>query len=162
MSRRNKHLIQAFLNEDPTPTGNQVIARVHSPRGNNLHEVELADGSMTLAELPARFRNVIWVKRGSYAVLQPYPGDVGKVWGEIAHVLFPDHVSAMKKRGEWPAEWAAKEQAEEAEAAKDAPAATANEESESDSDDDDELFHNPNRGHRAEDSSDDSDSSDDE
>ena len=67
MSRRKKHSIQTFLSEDPVPEVGQVIARVIAPRGNNIHEVQLPNGATTLAELPPRYRNVIWVKRGTGA-----------------------------------------------------------------------------------------------
>ena len=33
-------------------------------RGNNLHEVECADGKKFLVSMPTKFRKNLWVKRG--------------------------------------------------------------------------------------------------
>jgi hypothetical protein len=46
--------------------GSQTYARSLGPRGNHQHEVEFTDGSKKLVTLPPRFRNVVWLKRGSF------------------------------------------------------------------------------------------------
>jgi len=85
----------------PELTSSQVIARVLGPRGKNMHEVQFADGRTTLAVLPPRFRNLIWVKRGHYVVLDPEATTAEKLGGEIVHVLFPEHVKDLKSQGQW-------------------------------------------------------------
>jgi probable RNA-binding protein EIF1AD len=85
----------------PELTSSQVIARVVGPRGKNMHEVQYADGQTTLAVLPPRFRNLIWVKRGHYVVLDPEATSSDKMGGEIVHVLFPEHVKDLRSQGKW-------------------------------------------------------------
>ncbi|ORZ40991.1 hypothetical protein BCR44DRAFT_1103708 [Catenaria anguillulae PL171] len=68
MMQRKKHAVRNYLAEDPTPQPGQIIARVLVPRGNHLHEVKFPDGTVTLAELPTKFRSIIWVKRDSYVL----------------------------------------------------------------------------------------------
>ena len=78
----------------------QLYARVLGPRGNHEHEVELVDGTKSLATLPPRFRNLIWVKRGHFVIVEPLEGTMSeKVCGEIVHVLFPKHIKALEQAG---------------------------------------------------------------
>ncbi|KAG2183349.1 hypothetical protein INT43_006354 [Umbelopsis isabellina] len=85
----------------PELTDNQLIARVLGPRGKNMHEVQFADGRISLAILPPRFRNLIWVKRGHYVIVDPKATTTEKLGGEIVHVLFPEHVKDLKSQGKW-------------------------------------------------------------
>jgi hypothetical protein len=63
-----KRLTQGLLGACPTPTSAQTIAKVQGPKGQNLHEVCLPNGDLTLCELPTRFRSLVWVKRGRFLV----------------------------------------------------------------------------------------------
>ena len=47
----------------------QTLARVLRATGNNVYSVELPSKESILVELPARFRSTIWIKRGSYVVV---------------------------------------------------------------------------------------------
>lgn len=85
----------------PELTDNQLVARVLGPRGKNMHEVQFADGRTSLAILPPRFRNLIWVKRGHYVIVDPEATATEKLGGEIVHVLFPEHVKDLKSQGKW-------------------------------------------------------------
>ncbi|XP_042746707.1 probable RNA-binding protein EIF1AD [Lagopus leucura] len=67
MSRatKRKHVTREVLEEHVVPAPQQRIVRVLSSPGNNLHEVETADGSRFLASMPPRFRHHVWIKRGA-------------------------------------------------------------------------------------------------
>ncbi|KAI9285798.1 hypothetical protein BC943DRAFT_360011 [Umbelopsis sp. AD052] len=122
----------------PELTSGQVIARVVGPRGKNMHEVQYADGQTTLAVLPPRFRNLIWVKRGHYVVLDPEATSSDKMGGEIVHVLFPEHVKDLRAQGKWPEEFNAN--------ANPTPSSRSNDmNSDSEENSDDDLFVNNNR-----------------
>ena len=41
-----------------------LTVQVLCGRGNNLHEVEAADGCQFLASMPTKFRRNVWIKRG--------------------------------------------------------------------------------------------------
>ena len=92
-----------------------------------------------------------------------------KLGAEIVNVLFPNHIAEMRKSrpAYWPAEWEAREAEAEAErertkqARGTAPASDSDDSESEDGEEDDDLFRNPNRGCRAEDSSSEEESDDD-
>ncbi|KAJ1968166.1 phosphatidylserine decarboxylase 1, partial [Dispira parvispora] len=57
----------------------------------------------TLCKLPTRFRNAVFVKRGSFVIadLGTLDGST-KVGGEIQHVLYPKQIEHIKQQGLWP------------------------------------------------------------
>lgn len=84
------------------PGTQQRYARVLGPRGNHQHEVEFTDGSRTLVTLQPKFRNLVWVKRGHFVIVDPSAGTTSeKVGGEIINVLFPKHIKALEQAGHW-------------------------------------------------------------
>ncbi|KAK8219384.1 hypothetical protein M8818_001119 [Zalaria obscura] len=67
----------------------QSIARVASAAGKNLYHVELPGSKTILVELPARFRSTIWIKRGSFVVVDTttLADRENKLGGEIVNVV---------------------------------------------------------------------------
>ncbi|CAG8442056.1 1307_t:CDS:2 [Diversispora eburnea] len=86
MGRKQKTANQILIT-NPIPTDSQRIARVLGGRGKNLHEVQLPEGS--------------------YVIILPIESEKreNKIWGEIVHVLFPEHVKHLKSEGIWPVEF---------------------------------------------------------
>lgn len=138
---------------DP-PGANQQFAQILKSRGNNLHEVEPAvfpeptqndDDDQTtttdktfLVSMPTKFRKNIWVKRGSFVIIEMI-AEGQKVKGEIARILLPEHIKEFKKDGIWPAKFVPKSNAEQARPSKEP-------ENNSGSDDQDEpIERNTNR-----------------
>ncbi|KAF2482927.1 hypothetical protein BDY17DRAFT_250400 [Neohortaea acidophila] len=115
---RPKRDIQAVALETETPpaalSSNQAIARVKQAAGNNLYRVELpgvgekAEPRELLAELPARFRSTIWIKRGSYVLVDTasLADRDNKLNGEIVNVVRDE--KAWRKMGYWPKDFSAK------------------------------------------------------
>ncbi|KAL1925799.1 uncharacterized protein VTP21DRAFT_682 [Calcarisporiella thermophila] len=130
-----KQLTREVLLDTPSVTPPNFVARVVASRGKNLFDVVLPDKRETLALLPPRFRNLIWVKRGHFVVVDPT--DVaekgGKVEGEIVHVLYPEHVKELKRQGIWPVEF------------DDNQNSLADEKSDESESDDNDIFVNNNR-----------------
>ncbi|OJD40530.1 eukaryotic translation initiation factor eif1a-like protein [Diplodia corticola] len=105
--KRNLHAVEAETLTPPDAlTPAQTVAKVSKAEGNNLYSVELpGDGDTkrtTLVELNARFRSTIWVKRGTYVVV-----DAGtlaerdnKLGGEIINVVRDE--KAWRKMSYWP------------------------------------------------------------
>ncbi|NXN91424.1 EIF1A protein, partial [Rhinopomastus cyanomelas] len=62
MSRvtKRKHVARELLQERVEPAEGQRIVRVLGSPGNNLHEVETAEGSRFLTSMPPRFRHHVW------------------------------------------------------------------------------------------------------
>ncbi|KAK4513218.1 retromer complex subunit Vps35 [Mucor velutinosus] len=125
----------------------QVYARSLGPRGNHQHEVEFIDGEKKLVTLPPRFRNVVWLKRGHYVIVDPTVGISEKVGGEIVQVLFPKNIKDLKAAGKWPEEFS-DSKSEPLQQQQQQPASTKkdmDQDQDEDEDDQDDLFVNNNR-----------------
>ncbi|KAJ5893519.1 hypothetical protein N7495_005210 [Penicillium taxi] len=86
-------------------TETQLIARAIKATGNNIYLIELSNKTQMLVELPARFRSTIWIKRGSYIVIDTKASDEreNKIGGEIINVVLDE--KAWKKASFWPKEF---------------------------------------------------------
>ncbi|KAG9475335.1 hypothetical protein GDO78_003654 [Eleutherodactylus coqui] len=69
--------------------------------GNNLHEVETAEGDRFLASMPTKFRKNIWIKRGDFVIVDPI-AEGEKVKAEIAFIIYKDHQRLLQNEGLWP------------------------------------------------------------
>jgi probable RNA-binding protein EIF1AD len=92
MGRPKRNLL-ATAEETLTPpdalSEGQSIARVTKAAGNNLYNADLPSGRPILVELPSRFRSTIWIKRGSYVVVdtKALADRDNKLDGEIINVV---------------------------------------------------------------------------
>ncbi|KAI4165498.1 MAG: hypothetical protein LQ342_000908 [Letrouitia transgressa] len=66
-----------------------LIARIKKAEGNSLYEVELPSKEALLVELPPKFRSQIWIKRGSFVVVDTaaFTARNNKLDGQIANVV---------------------------------------------------------------------------
>ncbi|KAI9725245.1 MAG: hypothetical protein M1828_003426 [Chrysothrix sp. TS-e1954] len=81
------------------------LARIIQAAGNNLYSAEFASGEVTLVQMPARFRSMIWVKRGSYVVINEMalPNRDNKIGGEIVNIVRDEKL--WRKEAYWPAQF---------------------------------------------------------
>ena len=92
MGRPKRNLL-ATAEETLTPpdalSEGQSIAQVTKAAGNNLYNADLPSGKPILVELPSRFRSTIWIKRGSYVVVdtKALAGRDNKLDGGIINVV---------------------------------------------------------------------------
>lgn len=88
-----KRNLLATIDETLTPPnkleGGHVIARIVKAAGKNLYAVDLSSGDAILVEMPARFRSTIWVKRGTFVVVDTdaYAERENKLGGEIVNIV---------------------------------------------------------------------------
>ncbi|MBA0600203.1 hypothetical protein Gorai_006399, partial [Gossypium raimondii] len=85
----------------------QSVMQVLSLRGSNLIEVIDARGQKSLALFPAKFQKSMWIKRGSFVVVDESGKEKAlesgsKVACIVSQVLFFDQVRALQKSPEWP------------------------------------------------------------
>ncbi|EER38920.1 conserved hypothetical protein [Histoplasma capsulatum var. duboisii H88] len=82
------------------------IAKVIKATGNNVYAVELPSKETVLVELAARFRSTIWVKRGTYVLVDMAAlEDRGnKLSGEIINIVRNE--KEWRKAHFWPKEFA--------------------------------------------------------
>jgi translation initiation factor IF-1 len=88
----SKHHLQVS-NDPPSelkPT--QHITRISKLHGNSLYTVELPSKSELLVELPMKFRNAVWVRRGGFVLIDTEGHTNGKVNGEIMDVVRDEKV----------------------------------------------------------------------
>ncbi|KAJ3071554.1 putative RNA-binding protein eif1ad [Quaeritorhiza haematococci] len=84
--------------QQETTSGGSALtetAETQRPQGNG------TETETILVALPARFKNLVWLKRGSYVIIDATLNNT-KVVGEIVHVLFPDQIKQLKNKGLWP------------------------------------------------------------
>ncbi|NP_001069861.1 probable RNA-binding protein EIF1AD [Bos taurus] len=98
---KRKHVVKEVLGEHMVPSDQQQIMRVLRTPGNNLHEVETAQGQRFLVSMPSKYRKNIWIKRGDFLIVDPIE-EGEKVKAEISFVLCKDHVRSLQKDGHWP------------------------------------------------------------
>ncbi|KAH6882165.1 hypothetical protein BKA58DRAFT_14434 [Alternaria rosae] len=109
---RPKRNVLATIDSTITPPDalapNHAIARITKAEGKNIYAAELPDGKPVLAELEARFRSTVWIKRGSYVVVDTsaLADRENKLDGEIVNVVRDE--KAWRKMSYWPKEFAKK------------------------------------------------------
>ncbi|KAL4919732.1 hypothetical protein BDW62DRAFT_199455 [Aspergillus aurantiobrunneus] len=86
----------------------QEIARVIKATGNNIYSVEFPSKKKALVELPSKFRSTIWMKRGSFVVVDTNALDTrdNKLGGEIVNIVRDE--KAWRKTTYWPKEFVKK------------------------------------------------------
>ncbi|KAJ1950296.1 hypothetical protein DL89DRAFT_269576 [Linderina pennispora] len=172
---RGKYTAQEALETLPEPTPTCPVARVLGPRGQHLHEIAVLQSLTTpeinqrlnptssawfttLAQLPPKYRSVVWVKRGSFVLANLSEQFTDKVGGEIAQVLMAEQVKHLKQTGQWPDQYEAMwEQMMKGQAG-----ATEVEVQSEESDDDPLMAGNPNRQYLGDDETTDDEDSDEE
>ncbi|KAA8533881.1 hypothetical protein F0562_031398 [Nyssa sinensis] len=107
MKGGRKNLKRAAEEETSTLQQGQSIMQVVSLRGSNLIEVMDARGEKSLALFPAKFQKSMWIKRGSFVVVDESGRDEAlesgrKVACIVSQVLFYDQVRVLQKSPEWP------------------------------------------------------------
>lgn len=104
MGKPKRHL-HATIDQTVTPPSelptSHCIARITTAAGNNLYNAELPGGKAVLAELEAKFRSTVWIKRGSYVVLDTcaLSDRDNKLDGEIVNVVRDE--KAWRKMSYW-------------------------------------------------------------
>uniref|UniRef100_A0A9L0I820 Probable RNA-binding protein EIF1AD n=1 Tax=Equus asinus TaxID=9793 RepID=A0A9L0I820_EQUAS len=134
---KRKHVVKEVLGEHMVPSDQQQIVRVLRTPGNNLHEVETAQGQRFLVSMPSKYRKNIWIKR-----------EGEKVKAEISFVLCKDHVRSLQKEGLWPeafSEAAEKQNNRNRQTQPELSAEPQSSGEDSSSEDDSDLFVNTNR-----------------
>lgn len=114
------------MNDLPEPTEGQFVSRILSNQSGSSFEIEIPAKEVTfsvednarsedgfikgVARLPAKFKNLIFVKRGSLVIVEPISHSfVGagalsknKITHEIVHILSEDHVRNLVKKQLFP------------------------------------------------------------
>ncbi|KAG5962186.1 hypothetical protein E4U58_003991 [Claviceps cyperi] len=93
------------LTPPPALEPNQFLVRVVKPQGNNLYACELPDQTPLVLELAQRFRNTIWIKRGSFVLAERYADGLseGRAEGEVVNVVRDEKL--WRKQIYWPKEF---------------------------------------------------------
>lgn len=101
-SNYRKGVVAQTVSSLPVPEAEEKIVRVVSIRGGNLVEVVDAATDSGLAILPAKFRRLIWIKRGDYLIVSS--GDADQIKYIVRYVLYPRQIAHLKAENLWPFE----------------------------------------------------------
>ncbi|KZS10120.1 probable RNA-binding protein EIF1AD [Daphnia magna] len=149
---KRKHVTKEVLDGYVLPAENQKIVKVLGGKGNNLHEVETAEGEKYLVSMPTKFRKNVWIKRGDYVLIQPIQ-EGEKVKAEILAILYGSQIKYIQSQEKWPKEFVLP-------AITDVNPDISTVDTDGSSKSDDDLFVNTNRPQCIYESTDDSDSDD--
>jgi probable RNA-binding protein EIF1AD len=86
----------------PVPNETQLIARVVETLGQSQFKV-LTTTEELLASLPPKFQKTVWIKKGSFVIIELYQSTT-KIEAEIVHILFKDDIKNLKQKKLWPNE----------------------------------------------------------
>ncbi|VVA18554.1 PREDICTED: probable RNA-binding [Prunus dulcis] len=106
MKGGRKNLKRAVEEESLTIKDGHSIMQVLSLRGSNLIEIMDGQGEKSLALFPAKFQRSMWIKRGSFVVVDASGKEKvlesgSKVGCIVSQVLFYEQVRVLKKSPEW-------------------------------------------------------------
>jgi len=102
---KRKHVTREVIDEFVLPDNELQVVKVLASSGNNLHQVETADGENFLVSMPTKFRKNVWIKRGDFVLIRPIKeGD--KVRAEIEHIVYKPQMRYIQSQGKWPAAFA--------------------------------------------------------
>lgn len=114
MGRKNQR--QALQSGPPPELAiSQKIGKVETINGNNIYTVILPDledesisgtaRSLHLVELPPKFRNTMWIRRGGFVLIDcgAFEGRENKLSGEIVTVIHDE--KSWRKMDYWPNEF---------------------------------------------------------
>ncbi|GBG34477.1 S1-like domain-containing protein C146.08c [Hondaea fermentalgiana] len=161
-TKYRKHVETDMLEGLPEPGEGEEIVRVEALCGGNMLEVLSPDGEKALCLLPAKFRKLVWIKRGNFLIASKSDEDYltatgakGRVKYTVVHILFKDQIKHLRQADLWPVsfeeggEGEDEEDEEEGdeEDGEDNHGDNGGEEEDSDIDSMDGMFVNPN--HRA-------------
>ncbi|KAG9454839.1 hypothetical protein H6P81_007743 [Aristolochia fimbriata] len=107
MKGGRKNLKRAVKDDGLVLQVGQSIMQVVSLRGSNLIEVLDAKGVKSLALFPAKFQKSLWIKSGSFVVVDENGREKAlesgsKVACMVSQVLFYEQVRELQKSAEWP------------------------------------------------------------
>lgn len=101
--------------EDSAPQLNaetDLYAKVSESRGKGQFIVTLPDTTQHALYMPPKFRNALWIRRGSFVIVRQYPESKEL---ELMHVLVAEQIKELKREGKWPVEFFAPKMEEESE-----------------------------------------------
>ncbi|GLE10460.1 hypothetical protein PINS_up022582 [Pythium insidiosum] len=116
-SAYRKGVTNKVLHGNPEPQENEQIVRVIALRGGQplrvcicvcVHclQVQDAEGATSLTMLPAKFRKLIWVKRGDFLIVASSDNEVstadgkkGAVTSIVEHILYKDQIKKPSHQG---------------------------------------------------------------
>ncbi|GAV67779.1 eIF-1a domain-containing protein [Cephalotus follicularis] len=107
MKGGRKNLKRAAEDQCLSLQDGQCVMQVVSLRGSNLIEVMDEQGEKSIALFPAKFQKSMWIKRGSFVIVDESGKEKAlesgsKVACIVSQVLFYEQVRSLQKSSKWP------------------------------------------------------------
>lgn len=83
----------------------QFLVSLPSRNTKDTNSAAALDGTDTdtiLIYMPPRFRNALWIRRGSFVIIRKYDD---QSHAELLHILTPPQVKEIRKAGGWPGDF---------------------------------------------------------
>lgn len=84
-------------------------AKVLETRGKGQFLVSLPNSAQVLVYMPPKFRNALWIRRGSFIIIRMYCDEQNvssaAASNELVHVLSGEQIKEIKREGGWPEEF---------------------------------------------------------
>lgn len=61
-----KRVAQNVLDAVPEPKDHEKVVQMERAVGKHLYEVRFPNGELTLCRMPPKFRNIVYIKRGTW------------------------------------------------------------------------------------------------
>ncbi|XP_066145828.1 probable RNA-binding protein EIF1AD [Euwallacea fornicatus] len=101
VTARQKYIDQN--QEHDIPADHQEIVLIICNKGNYLFEAKASDGRTLSVYLPPRFRKLLWIRRGSFVLVEAI--DDKKLKAEVVKVYTLKHIQLLKNDNAWPKEF---------------------------------------------------------
>uniref|UniRef100_A0A8R1XZ65 Probable RNA-binding protein EIF1AD n=1 Tax=Onchocerca volvulus TaxID=6282 RepID=A0A8R1XZ65_ONCVO len=101
LTTKKRFVMKQAESELFVPKENELIACILGSPGRNLHEVDDEKGEKYLVSMPKKFRETIYIKRGSFAFVMPIEEGV-KVKAEITQILDNENILYLREQKIWP------------------------------------------------------------
>uniref|UniRef100_A0A0R3RHL4 Probable RNA-binding protein EIF1AD n=1 Tax=Elaeophora elaphi TaxID=1147741 RepID=A0A0R3RHL4_9BILA len=101
LTTKKRFVMKQAESELFVPKEDEIIACILASPGRNLHEVDDENGEKYLVSMPRKFRETIYVKRGSFVFVTPIKEGV-KVKAEITQILDNENVLYLREQKVWP------------------------------------------------------------
>ena len=105
--KRAMKVQQDTLNLFPLPSPpNEMIGKIESNKGGGNFQITYLDidtnPKTALVSMPSKFKNTVWVKKGTYIIFECEPESNSKILGEILHILSPKQIKHIQNNNQWP------------------------------------------------------------
>jgi len=70
-------------------------------KGSGVFDVRRGSGESVYVQLPGKFKQAVFVRKGGYCLIAVDEASTDKVRGRVVTILTPDQVKQLRKTAQW-------------------------------------------------------------